>query len=705
MKMVPDNHPGEQDFELLRTLTEGFCTPATFPISFWYGEKKQTGVPWHATTSWKRIDSNLTHLIIKSTDPETGLEIKAVCEQYADFPVLEWTVYLTNKGEQNTPPIRDLMGMDAVIKLQRPLLQYGSGDRIGNKGYEFFERPIADDVFEMQPVGGKCCNAAFPYMRIVSAEEQMGFLLSVGWPGQWKAQLSLQGSGTLVKAGQATTSFYLKPGETVRTPRMTMLAFMGDERRATNLWRRWYMAHVIPKNGGKSTQPMLIAGNVADPKKEGYSECTGWTHKGIAESLNVYDRQGIQYDLFWLDAGWYDCGRWWRHTGTWKERQPNYPDGLLGVKQSCDAHGIKLLVWFEPERVFKGTDIERQHPEWLLRKNGDQELIGRDTEHSPESSLFNIGNPEACAYLSDMICEFLKRNRIDWYREDFNVCPLPYWEANDEVGRWGMLENQYVQGYLKFWDEILRRNPGIQIDSCASGGCRNDLETMRRSVPLHYSDFGYGNHPVKMGFEQTMHEWFPYFKSNAMGTDYPDGSYPTNEDEWDEWEFARSAKCEREDEDSKRKEAEKKDAVARSIDFYDFYCALAPAIVPAIGSAEDEEGFAVVRAMQDSWRKAAGIMLRGDFYALTKYHKDAEKWWCRQFDDPERGEGFLLFVTGNRCAEDIQTVYPYMREEEDFLFENRQTGEQRRLTGKEVSNGFQENLSPRSGSIWFYRKA
>lgn len=37
-----------------------------------------------------------------------------------------------------------------------------------------------------------------------------------------------------------------------------------------------------------------------------------------------------------------------------------------------------------------------------------------------------------------------------------------------------------MQGYLAYWDELRRTNPDLFIDSCASGGRRNDLETMRR---------------------------------------------------------------------------------------------------------------------------------------------------------------------------------------------------------------------------------
>lgn len=672
--MMPDNRPGKRDFDLLQGFTEDFCTSTGLPISFFYGEERLRGIPWKTEITWERVDSNLTFTIIRGTDPVTQLEILAVCEQYEDFPVLEWTVYLTNRGMKNTPSIRELLGMDAVFDISDSILQYGNGDAMGNDSFEFFNHSLVEEPFEMQPSQGRCCDGAFPYMRILSAHGGKGLTLSIGWPGQWKVRLWKEGEKAYIQAGQAKTDFYLKPGETVRTPRITIMAFDGDERRAANLWRRWYMAHVIPKNNGSYTKPMLII-HGEQPTKE-YPEHTGYTQESIEKSLKAYEAQGVKYDAFWLDAGWYDCGKIWQHTGTWEERQPNYPEGMLGVQRRCASHGAKLILWFEPERVYEGTKLALEHPEWLLKKNCDIELSGSRSVYAPESSLFNMGNQEARVYITDLICDFIKKNRIDWYRQDYNIWPLKHWQANEEEERIGMLENQYIQGYLKFWDEILRRNPGVQIDACASGGRRNDLETMRRSVPLHYSDIGYGNQPVKMGFEQTMHDWLPYFKSHLWSWENPDGSYRNDENY-------------------------QPDTLT---DTYTFYASLAPAVTIMTVYSREDECFEDIRRMQDTWRRAADLMLRSDFYPLTPYHKDPSKWWCRQFDSPEHGDGFLLFVTGNRCTQKEQKVYPFLDEKATYVFENEQTGEKRQLSGKKATEGMVETLAPRSGSIWFYRK-
>lgn len=665
--------PEEKDFTLLRGWTEGFCTPMSLPVSFSYGEKKLQGIPWKAQVDWKRIDANLTHTTITAMDPETKLQIKAICEQYNDFPVLEWTVFLTNMGEENTPVIRDLLGLDAAFPMAAPILQHGNGDCNMEKSFEFFDRALTEEVFEMHPARGLPCDSSFPYMRILSKEEGVGMILSIGWPGQWKAQLSYDGQKAILRAGQAETEFYLKPGETVRTPRMTLVAFHGEKNRAVNLWRRWYFAHVMPKNDGAMTKPKVFI-NADRPKGE--EEHTTYTQEKITRAMEIYDARGVEYDCFWLDAGWYaDCGTVWKKVGTWEARQPNYPEGILGVSKACRAHDAEMLLWFDPERAYDGTKIAREHPEWLLDP-------AKEIEKEPYASWFdnihlvNIGIPEAWEHITDLICNFVEENQINWYRQDFNIWPLYYWRNNDSEGRKGMTENLCVQGYLRFWDELLRRNPGLQIDCCAGGGRRNEMEAMRRSVPLHFTDLCYGDIPVKMGFEQTMHEWLPYFRSQLLDWECPDGSYskevdPTNTTHSDE---------------------------------YVFYSSIAPAVSITKEYTEPYEAFDTIRKMQPIWREAAELMLRSDFYSLTEYHKDPAGWWCRQFDCPEQKDGFLLFLTGNRCEVTEQVVKPYLDEEATYSFTNRETGAVRTMTGKEAMEGFRENLSARKGSIWFYKE-
>ena len=114
------------------------------------------------------------------------------------------------------------------------------------------------------------------------------------------------------------------------------------------------------------------------------------------------------------------------------------------------------------------------------RGSSNQEDWTKDGEH--DSFLFNLGNPEACRWMSRYIGDFIEQNGIDYYRQDFNIEPEGFWYANDKPGRQGICEIRYIEGLYAFWDYLLQRFPHLLIDNCASGGRRLDLETTSRSA-------------------------------------------------------------------------------------------------------------------------------------------------------------------------------------------------------------------------------
>ena len=190
--------------------------------------------------------------------------------------------------------------------------------------------------------------------------------------------------------------------------------------------------------------------------------------------MNISRR--FKLDYWWMDAGWYEHhGGGWPKVGTWFVDTNRFPHGLKAISDYAHKNGIKILVWFEPERVASGTWLTKNHPEWIL--GGEK------------GGVLNLGNKEALSWLIEHIDNLIITQGIDLYRQDFNIDPLNYWRANDAPDRQGITEIKYVMGFLYFWDELRRRHPNMLIDSCASGGRRNDVETMRRAVPLWRSDY------------------------------------------------------------------------------------------------------------------------------------------------------------------------------------------------------------------------
>jgi alpha-galactosidase len=331
----------------------------------------------------------------------------------------------------------------------------------------------------------------------------------VCWPGQWATSFTRDEiNGIQITAGQELTHLRLKPGEEIRTPLMALLFWKGaDAQRSQNLWRRWMMAHSMPKPGGKPMPPALMM-------------CTSDFYPGLmsvaAEEIKyaeAYLNAGVKLDYWWIDAGWYPCdGGDWPKIGTWEPDPKRYPNGIKEVADYVHSKALKLVVWFEPERVKEGTWLWDKHPEWLL--NGG---LGDTNPLNLGNKLLDLGNPEVWNWVVNHIDGLIASQGIDLYRQDYNIDPLNFWRSSDAPDRQGITENKYVQGYLAYWDELIRRHPDMAIDSCASGGRRNDIETLRRAVPLLRSD--YRSEPF---FTQQCHtyglsQWIPYY-----GTGVPD---------------------------------------------------------------------------------------------------------------------------------------------------------------------------------------
>jgi alpha-galactosidase len=115
----------------------------------------------------------------------------------------------------------------------------------------------------------------------------------------------------------------------------------------------------------------------------------------------------------------------------------------------------------------------------------------------------------------------MKKEGIDCYRQDCNIDPLPYWNANDQPDRIGMTQIKHIEGFYAFWDSLLVRFPKLLIDNCASGGRRLDLEMVSRSAPLWRTDYNYGEPNGMQCHTYSLNLYLPiHSTSTSIGDDY-----------------------------------------------------------------------------------------------------------------------------------------------------------------------------------------
>lgn len=574
----------ERDAWVKQRLAEG-----NTPLSFVYDKQPSAEIlpKWPKKVDTKTLDGGRTETTQTWTDPKTGLEVCCVSVVYADFPVVEWTGYFKNTGKTKTPILQGIQGLDVQMTRTKDgefVLRGISGDNCTPDSYQPYAHTLGPNASEtIAPPGGKASEVVFPYFNL--GMPGGGLIVAVGWPGQWSATFARDAAeGLHVTAGQQLTNLSLEPGEEIRTPLTVLMFWKGaDVARSQNIWRRWMLACNMPRPGGKPLKPM-------------YCFCSGGFFEGLKVSeaiekqfIDVLTKEGIKLDYWWMDAGWYPCNAW-PETGTWKPDPQRFPKGIKAVSDYAHSKGAKLIVWFEPERVVGGSELATEHPDWILG-----------------GCLVNLGNPAARKWITDRVDSIITENGIDLYRQDFNMSPLAIWRNNDTPDRQGMTENLHVQGYLAYWDELQRRHPGMLIDSCAGGGRRNDIETLRRAVPLLRSDYQAfdGNPAYALGNQcQTygLSSWIPFY---GQGVYYSPNQYVY---------CVRSHMC--------------------------------PSFCVCVDARKEGIDWNLYRSLVNQWREVSDSML-GDYYPLMPYNLADDCWMAWQFDRPEQGEGMIQVFRRN----------------------------------------------------------
>jgi len=228
-----------------------------------------------------------------------------------------------------------------------------------------------------------------------------------------------------------------------------------------------------------------------------------------------------------------------------------------------------------------------------------------------------------------------------------------------------MTEIRHVEGYLAFWDELLRRHPDLWIDSCASGGRRDDLETLRRSAPLLRSDYPLIAPAPATSDGQQCHTmgislWIPHH-GTGLGISDP----------------------------------------------YSMRSAFAPAYRIGWNVRERNADLALLRRTVEEFRRTEEFWL-GDYYPLTRWSLDDDIWAAWQLDRPETGSGVVQAF--RRAGSPYETCRLRLRGlEADPLYavdDLDRPGETRRFPGKELlEKGLPVTLPvPRSSAILIYRR-
>lgn len=457
----------------LAVIAKGTGFAPAIPFSFTYGGTPSADLlgSWKRTQAKAAPEGGRERHTVTWTDRATGLDVTAEVTLFAGYPAAEWVLYLKNTGAADTPLIENILPLDLSARVPEKgdvVFHHAKGSACAADDFLPIDQAVPPDGrVDLAPAGGRSSNGRLPFFNLQWPGG--GMVGAIGWSGQWAMHLKRTGGGSLVlQAGQQKTHLVLHAGEAIRTPRILLVTWAGDDPlRGHNLLRRLMLAHYVPRIDGQPVLPPITHNGWFT-----FNQGNQVTEANQLEIIRAMAPTGIE--VYWLDAGWFEGG-WPSGVGSWRPRADAFPRGLAPLSEAAHKAGMKFIVWFEPERVHPASRIAKEHPEWVLRTGGGD-------------GLYNLGDPAARRWLTDYLAGFLEESGIDIYRNDFNIDPLPFWQAADTPDRQGMAEIRYVEGLYRMWDDLRQRRPGLWIDNCASGGRRIDLETCSRSLPLWRSD-------------------------------------------------------------------------------------------------------------------------------------------------------------------------------------------------------------------------
>ncbi len=189
----------------------------------------------------------------------------------------------------------------------------------------------------------------------------------------------------------------------------------------------------------------------------------------------------VGVERFVLDDGWFHR----RHDdsaalGDWWPDAHKYPHGLAPLIAHVRGLGLQFGLWVEPEMVNPDSDLYRAHPGWALQMAGRARVVGRN------QLVLDLSRDEVAHYLFDKLDTLLREHPIAYLKWDMNRDLATAALGADPHGR--AAYRQHNLALYRLLARVREAHPGVEIESCSSGGARADAGILRHTHRVWASD-------------------------------------------------------------------------------------------------------------------------------------------------------------------------------------------------------------------------
>jgi alpha-galactosidase len=262
----------------------------------------------------------------------------------------------------------------------------------------------------------------------------------------------------------------IEPSEMVKTPETHILCMKADLDHVSQALVNHVRRDVLPRPPSEHVFDVEAnhRGYIVDHE----------TEAGIDREIDM--AADIGAEAFFIDAGWYgpEPNHWYDNTGDWYAG--NWlPNDVEPIREYARKKGMRFGLWVEIEAAGAASKLRKQHPDWILTRNGQPIANGRHLD---------VGNPVVAKWMESEIARIIKKYDLDVFRIDYNMSV----EEDGNQVRDGFVENsgwRHVENLYAMFDRLRQQFPKVIFQNCAGGGGRLDWGILSRFDNTELSDW------------------------------------------------------------------------------------------------------------------------------------------------------------------------------------------------------------------------
>jgi alpha-galactosidase len=459
------------------------------------------GTGWAPRFVTTAVETASDRLVVRGDDPRAGLRVHVEL-RIDEHDVLATRAAVTNvrgeaadglTGALELPAESDGLGRDPVPRGVDPALVYHLDvlrltlpvpDR-AREVATFTGRWIREMHLQRAPwlvgrvervnVRGRSSHQDPPLLFVgedgFSEERGLVWAMHLAWPGNHEVRADRTADGfAYLQAAE-----HLHPGEIALLPGQTYLSpwqYATASDRGLNGVSDAFHGHIRAR-ASHPARPRPVTMNTW--------EAVYFDHDQRRLQDLVAAAADVGVERFVLDDGWFTRRRDDRAgLGDWRVDTDKHPDGLGSLAQRVRAAGMEFGLWVEPEMVNPESDLFRSDPSVALAPE--------DAPLSRHQLVLDLTREEVWRHLHDRLTALIDDTGAAYLKWDLNRDQV----AAEHDGRAG--SHAQALAALRLLETLVTEHPGLEIESCASGGGRMDLGILAWTHRVWTSDC---NDPVE----------------------------------------------------------------------------------------------------------------------------------------------------------------------------------------------------------------